>query len=57
MTHGMQHMDSAATDVVDGEIEDGVVGLTEGKIEVQAGAAVIKSADEQLDTLVDLILR
>ena len=49
-------MQNAAEEVVSGDIESGVIGMTEAKVEASAAAALIRTGDEQLEVLTDLLL-
>lgn len=49
-------MQNAAENVVAGDIEAGAIGMTEAKVEASAATALIKSGDEQMEMLTDLLL-
>jgi hypothetical protein len=56
LDRGFAAMEQAAVRTLEGPSEAGVVGMIEGSTLVDASLAVIKSSDEQLEDLVNLML-
>lgn len=56
MRQGINHLDLSVRQIVQGDIEAGIVNSKEAKVEVAAGAALVQTGDELLESLIELVL-